>query len=65
MCRPRKRKSDLSRTADSKDKTGVFTGAYALNPGTDSRFPYGSRNYVLMGYGTGAINRVFPEQRRP
>ncbi len=51
-------KSDLDRTADTKEKTGVFTGAYALNPVNGERIPVWVADYVLMGYGTGAIMAV-------
>lgn len=55
-----KRKSEIERlsTEEGKDKTGVFTGAYALNPMTDERIPVWVADYVLMGYGTGAIMAV-------
>jgi leucyl-tRNA synthetase len=52
------RKSDLERADLSKDKTGVFTGAYAINPATDQRIPIWIADYVLIGYGTGAIGGV-------
>ena len=51
-------KSDLERTELSKDKTGVFTGAYAVNPVNGERIPVWIADYVLMGYGTGAIMAV-------
>jgi leucyl-tRNA synthetase len=51
-------KSDLDRTADTKEKTGVFTGAYALNPVNGTQVPIWVADYVLMGYGTGAIMAV-------
>ncbi len=53
-----RRKSDLTRTAESKEKTGVFTGAYAINPVNGARIPIWIADYVLMGYGTGAIMAV-------
>lgn len=53
-----KRKSDLDRTADTKEKTGVFTGAYAINPVNNEKIPIWVADYVLMGYGTGAIMAV-------
>ncbi len=53
-----KHKSDLDRTADTKEKTGVFTGAYAINPVNNERIPIWVADYVLMGYGTGAIMAV-------
>ena len=52
------RKSDLERADLSKDKTGVFTGAYAINPATDQKIPIWIADYVLVGYGTGAIGGV-------
>jgi leucyl-tRNA synthetase len=51
-------KSDLERTELSKDKTGVFTGAFAVNPVNGERIPVWIADYVLMGYGTGAIMAV-------
>ncbi len=51
-------KSDLERTADTKTKTGVFTGAYAINPVNNARIPIWVADYVLPGYGTGAIMAV-------
>ncbi len=51
-------KSDLERTDLAKDKSGVFTGAYALNPASNERIPIWIADYVLMGYGTGAIMGV-------
>ncbi len=51
-------KSELERTADTKDKTGVFTGAMATNPVNDERIPIWVADYVMMGYGTGAIMAV-------
>ncbi len=50
-------KSEIDRQA-SKDKTGVFTGAYAINPFTKKKIPVWIADYVLMGYGTGAIMAV-------
>ncbi|MFH0892377.1 MAG: class I tRNA ligase family protein [Candidatus Falkowbacteria bacterium] len=50
-------KSDLERT-ESKEKTGVFTGAYAVNPVNGEKLPIWIADYVLMGYGTGAIMAV-------
>jgi leucyl-tRNA synthetase len=52
------RKSDLERTDLAKDKTGVFTGAYAINPVNNERIPIWVADYVLLGYGTGAIMGV-------
>lgn len=53
-----KRKSDLMRTDLEKDKTGVFTGAYAVNPVNGEKIPIWVSDYVLMNYGTGAIMAV-------
>ncbi|MBI4802247.1 MAG: leucine--tRNA ligase [Elusimicrobia bacterium] len=50
-------KSDLERT-EEKEKTGVFTGAYALNPASGARIPVWTADYVLTTYGTGAIMAV-------
>ena len=52
------RKSDLQRQELEKDKTGVFTGGYALNPVSNEPLPIWIADYVLMGYGTGAIMAV-------
>ncbi|MEW9701548.1 leucine--tRNA ligase [Paenibacillus sp. SI8] len=52
------RKSDLERTDLAKDKTGVFTGAYAINPVNGAKVPIWIADYVLGGYGTGAIMAV-------
>ncbi len=52
------RKSDLERTDLAKDKTGVFTGAYAVNPANGRPVPIWTADYVLAGYGTGAIMAV-------
>lgn len=52
------RKSDLERTDLNKDKSGVFTGAYAINPVNDQKIPIWVADYVLAGYGTGAIMAV-------
>jgi len=52
------RKSDLERSELSKEKTGVFTGAYALNPANNIQIPIYISDYVLMSYGTGAIMSV-------
>ncbi|MFC0848394.1 leucine--tRNA ligase [Streptomyces noboritoensis] len=51
-------KSDVERQADAKEKTGVFTGAYAVNPVSGDQVPVFIADYVLMGYGTGAIMAV-------
>jgi len=51
-------KSELERTAETKEKTGVFTGAYAINPVNEEKIPIWVADYVMMGYGTGAIMAV-------
>ncbi|WP_170007984.1 leucine--tRNA ligase [Bacillus fonticola] len=51
-------KSDLERTDLAKDKTGVFTGAYAINPANGGKMPIWIADYVLANYGTGAIMAV-------
>lgn len=52
------RQSDIEREATDKEKTGVFTGAYAINPVSKKRIPIWIADYVLMSYGTGAIMAV-------
>jgi len=52
------RKSDLERAELAKEKTGVFTGAYAINPANEQKIPIWIADYVLLGYGTGAIGGV-------
>jgi leucyl-tRNA synthetase len=51
-------KSDLDRTDLAKDKSGVFSGSYAVNPVNGKKIPVWIADYVLMGYGTGAIMAV-------
>ncbi|MCA9202534.1 MAG: leucine--tRNA ligase, partial [Planctomycetales bacterium] len=51
-------KSDLDRTELAKEKTGVFTGSYAINPVNDEAVPIWIADYVLISYGTGAIMAV-------
>ncbi|NCF70873.1 MAG: leucine--tRNA ligase [Chlamydiales bacterium] len=53
-----KKKSDFQRSELNKDKTGVFTGGYAINPVNQEKIPVWVSDYVLMGYGTGAIMAV-------
>ena len=53
-----KRKSDLERTDLNKDKTGVFTGAYAINPVNGEKVELWIADYVLASYGTGAVMAV-------
>jgi leucyl-tRNA synthetase len=57
------RKSELDRQ-ENKDKTGVFTGAYATNPANGEQIPIFVADYVLMGYGTGAIMAVPAQDQR-
>jgi leucyl-tRNA synthetase len=58
------RKSDLERTDLAKEKTGVFTGAYAVNPVNGAKLPVWIADYVLGGYGTGAIMAVPAHDQR-
>lgn len=53
-----KNKSDIERTDVSKEKTGVFTGAYAINPANNEKVPVWIADYVMMSYGSGAIMAV-------
>ncbi|WP_252974312.1 leucine--tRNA ligase [Janibacter melonis] len=57
-------KTDLERQAEGKEKTGVFTGGWATNPVTGTRVPVFVADYVLMGYGTGAIMAVPAQDER-
>jgi leucyl-tRNA synthetase len=57
-------KSEVDRQADAKQKTGVFTGTYATNPVTGTQVPVFAADYVLMGYGTGAIMAVPGQDQR-
>ncbi|OFZ48725.1 MAG: leucine--tRNA ligase [Bdellovibrionales bacterium RIFOXYB1_FULL_37_110] len=58
------RKSDLERTDLNKDKSGVFTGAYAINPVNEKKIPIYIADYVLNSYGTGAIMAVPAHDQR-
>jgi leucyl-tRNA synthetase len=58
------RKSELERAELQKEKTGVFTGAYAVNPANGERLPIWIADYVLAGYGTGAIMAVPAQDQR-
>src|ERR671933_592055 len=58
------RQSEIERQAVDKEKTGVFTGGYAINPVNDERIPIWIADYVLMGYGTGAIMAVPAHDQR-
>ncbi len=51
-------KSDMDRGDLNKDKSGVFTGAFAINPVNGEQIPVWIADYVMMGYGTGAIMAV-------
>ncbi|MDD5769531.1 MAG: leucine--tRNA ligase [Candidatus Gracilibacteria bacterium] len=53
-----KQKSDQDRTADNKEKTGVFTGSYVINPYNNEKVPLWIADYVLGNYGTGAVMAV-------
>ena len=57
-CYQAKLKSDLERTDLAKEKTGVFSGTYAVNPVNDKKIPIWVADYVLISYGTGAIMAV-------
>jgi leucyl-tRNA synthetase len=57
-------KSDIDRTDDTKEKTGVWTGSYAINPVNGEQIPIWIADYVLMGYGTGAIMAVPAHDQR-
>ena len=57
-------KSDLDRTDLAKEKTGVFTGSYAVNPINDQKIPIWVADYVLISYGTGAIMAVPGQDER-
>jgi len=52
------RQDEIQRSATDKEKTGVFTGGYAINPVNQERIPIWIADYVMMGYGTGAIMAV-------
>jgi leucyl-tRNA synthetase len=58
------RKSELDRQTEDREKTGVFTGAYATNPVDGAQIPVFIADYVLMGYGTGAIMAVPGQDQR-
>jgi len=63
-CDQAARKSDLERTDLARDKTGQFTGAYAINPVNGERIPIWVADYVLISYGTGAIMAVPGHDKR-
>jgi leucyl-tRNA synthetase len=56
--------SEIERQTEGKEKTGIFTGAFATNPVTGQRIPIFVADYVLMGYGTGAIMAVPAHDQR-
>jgi leucyl-tRNA synthetase len=58
------RMTEIDRTDVTREKTGVFTGAYAINPANNERIPVFIADYVLMGYGTGAIMAVPGQDQR-
>jgi len=58
------RKSEIDRTAEGKEKTGVFTGGYAINPVNGERIPIWVADYVLITYGSGAIMAVPAHDQR-
>ena len=57
-------KTEVERQTEGREKTGVFTGAFAVNPATGARIPVFVADYVLMGYGTGAIMGVPGQDER-
>ncbi len=57
-CERARNRSDIERQQETKEKTGAFTGVYAINPASGVRIPIWTADYVLMGYGTGAIMAV-------
>lgn len=57
-------KTEVERQTEGRDKTGVFTGSYAVNPVSGTRIPVFVADYVLMGYGTGAIMAVPGQDER-
>src|SRR5260221_1715897 len=59
-----RRQTDIERMSTAKEKSGVFTGAYAHNVFTDKDIPIWIADYVLMGYGTGAIMAAPGEDQR-
>jgi leucyl-tRNA synthetase len=59
-----KRMGDIQRESADREKTGIFTGGYAINPVNDEKIPIWVADYVLMGYGTGAIMAVPAHDQR-
>lgn len=63
-CKEAAAKSDMDRTAEDREKTGVWTGSYAVNPVNGEKIPIWIADYVLLGYGTGAIMAVPAHDQR-
>ena len=63
-CQEALRKSELDRACLAKEKTGVFSGTYAINPGNGKRIPIWIADYVLSSYGTGAVMAVAAHDQR-
>jgi leucyl-tRNA synthetase len=63
-CKEAAAKSEIDRTAEDREKTGVWTGSYAINPVNGEKVPIWVADYVLMGYGTGAIMAVPAHDQR-
>ncbi|HEX2954990.1 MAG TPA: leucine--tRNA ligase, partial [Bacillota bacterium] len=63
-CYQASRQTEIERLATDKEKTGVFTGSYAINPVTGDKVPIWIADYVMMGYGTGAIMAVPAHDQR-
>ena len=59
-----RRETEIERQSTDKDKTGVFTGSYAINPINGEQVPIWMTDYVLMGYGTGAVMGVPAHDQR-
>ena len=56
--------TEIERMSDEREKTGVFTGGYAINPVNDERVPIWIADYVMISYGTGAIMAVPAHDQR-
>ena len=56
--------NEIDRTSTETEKEGMFIGAYAINPMNDEKAPIWIANYVLMGYGTGAVMGVSAHDQR-
>ena len=57
-------RSEIERTAEGEEKTGVFTGGYVINPLSQARVPVWIADYVLLSYGTGAVMAVPAHDQR-